>query len=64
MYGEDESIDLIRTLVFTEGNVSDVLSNYHFISIIEVTGQNFLEERRMLLKDYYLRTQQMKQEKA
>ncbi len=64
VYGEDESIDLIRTLVFTEGNVSDVLANYHFMSIIEVTGQNFLEERRTMLKDYYVRTQQMKQEKA
>lgn len=64
MYSDESSIDLIRTLVFTDGNVSDVLADYHFLSIIEVTGQNFLEERRSLLSNYYIQTQSVKQEKV
>ncbi len=64
VYSDEASIDLIRTLVFTDGNVSDVLADYHFLSIIEVTGQNFLEERRTLLGEYYVQTQAVKQQKA
>ncbi|MDD2745916.1 MAG: hypothetical protein PHU93_05240, partial [Candidatus Gracilibacteria bacterium] len=64
VYSDESSVDLIRTLVFTDGNVSDVLANYHFLSIIEVTGQNFLEERRSLLSSYYVQTQTVKQEKT
>jgi len=64
VYDDASSVDLIRTLVFTDGNVSDVLANYHFLSIIEVTGQNFLEERRELLSSYYVQTQTVKQEKT
>ena len=64
MYDDEDSIDLIRALVFTDGNVSDVLANYHFMTLIEVTGQNFLEERRTLLSKYYVQTQQIKQEKT
>lgn len=63
VYSDEESIDLIRTLVFTDGNVSDVLANYHFLSIVEITGQNFLEERRTLLGEFYIQTQAIKQEK-
>lgn len=63
VYGDEESVDLIRTLVFTDGNVSDVLANYHFLTILEITGQNFLEERRSLLSQYYVQTQTIKQEK-
>ncbi len=64
VYGDETSIDLIRTLVFTDGNVSDVLADYHFLSIIEITGQNFLEERRELLAEYYIQTQAIKKEKS
>jgi murein DD-endopeptidase MepM/ murein hydrolase activator NlpD len=64
VYGENNSIDIIRTLVFTEGNISDVLANYHFLTILEVTGQNFLEERRTLLADYYTQGQKLKEDKV
>jgi murein DD-endopeptidase MepM/ murein hydrolase activator NlpD len=64
VYGEDNSIDIIRTLVFTEGNISDVLANYHFLTLLEVTGQNFLEERRTLLGEYYTESQSLKEDKV
>jgi murein DD-endopeptidase MepM/ murein hydrolase activator NlpD len=64
VYGDDNSIDIIRTLVFTEGNISDVLANYHFLTLLEVTGQNFLEERRTLLGEYYTESQGLKEDKA
>ena len=64
MYGGDDSVDIIRTLVFTDGNVSDVLANYHFLTVLEVTGQNFLEERRTLLSEYYVESQKLKDEKV
>jgi hypothetical protein len=63
VYGEDDSVDIIRTLVFTDGSISDVLANYHFLTILEITGQNFLEERRELLGSYYVQTQALKEEK-
>lgn len=64
MYGEKDTVDLVRALVFTDGNISDVLADYHFMTVLEITGQNFLEERRTLLSQYYIQTQQIKEEKG
>ena len=61
---ESHDIDMIRTLVLTDGNVSDILADYHFQMLIEVTGQNFLEERRSLLRNLYTETQTLKADKA
>ncbi len=61
---EGNDIDIVRTLVLTDGNVSDILADYQFQMLIEVTGQNFLEERRSLLRDLYTETQTLKSDKA
>ncbi len=63
VYGDQGSVDIIRTLVLTDGNISDVLANYHFLTVLEITGQNFLEERRTLLGEYYVETQDLKEQK-
>jgi murein DD-endopeptidase MepM/ murein hydrolase activator NlpD len=60
IYDSEQEFDIIKTLVFTDGNVSDVLANYHFSTIIEITGQSFLEERRKLLSEFYIKSQELK----
>lgn len=60
LYDNEQEFDIIKTLVFTDGNVSDVLANYHFLTIVEITGQNFLEERRRLLSEFYVKSQTLK----
>lgn len=63
VYDDKNEVDVIKALVLSDGNLSDILSDLHFKSLIEVTGQNFLEERRALVKDYYVKTSQLKEEK-
>ncbi|MFZ4461898.1 MAG: murein hydrolase activator EnvC family protein [Patescibacteria group bacterium] len=64
VYDGENQVDVIRTLVLSDGNLSDILSDIHFKTILEVTGQNFIEERRALVKDYYVKTATLKEDKA
>lgn len=64
VYGEDNEIDLIRSIVLNDGNLSDIINDIQYKSILEVAGQNFVEIHRNLVREYYYNKEMLKKEKA
>lgn len=63
VYGEDNELDIVRSIILNDGNLSDIINDIHFKSIIEVTGQNFIEIHRGLIREYYYTKEMLKKEK-
>lgn len=63
VYAEDQNVDLLKSMILNDGNFSDILTDIHYKSLLETAGQNFIEIRRDLIKQYYLDTESLKKEK-
>ena len=64
MYGDDAQIDIVKTILLNDGNLSDIISDMHYQSLLEQAGKNFIEIHRNLIKEYYYNTEQLKTEKV
>lgn len=58
-----EKVDLIKSIVLNEWNVSDIFNDIYLKSLIEATWQNFIENYRALVADYYAATEELKIQK-
>lgn len=64
VYAEDQNVDILKSMILNDGNFSDILTDIHYKSLLESAGQNFIEIRRGLIKEYYLTTEDLKKEKV
>lgn len=53
--GDDENIDGLKTVILNSDNLSDVLSDLHFSTILDATGQMLIEKYRKLVKDLFVK---------
>jgi len=63
MYSDDAQLDIVKTILLNDGNLSDILSDMHYQSLLEQAGKNFIEIHRSLIKEYYYNTETLKSEK-
>ncbi|MDQ1344351.1 MAG: Peptidase protein [Patescibacteria group bacterium] len=63
VYAEDQDVDLLKSMILNDGNFSDILNDIHYKSLLETAGQNFIEIRRDLVRQYYLDTEELQKEK-
>lgn len=63
VYSDVQEVDIVKSIILNDGNFSDILNDIHYKSLLESAGQNFVEIRRNLLKQYYLDTESLKAEK-
>ena len=64
VYADDQDVDILKSMILNDGNFSDILTDIHYKSLLESAGQNFIEIRRGLIKEYYLATEDLKKEKV
>lgn len=64
VYGDNNELDVIRSIVLNDGNLSDIINDIQYKSILEVAGQNFVEVHRGLVREYYYNKESLKKEKA
>lgn len=53
--GEDSNIDSLKTVILNSDNLSEVLSDLHFSTILDATGQMLIEKHRKLVKELFVR---------
>lgn len=58
-----KEIDSLKTVLLSEGNLGDILSELHFTSILEVTGQSLVEQYRGLVKEMFLQKMDLQSKK-
>lgn len=63
IYDDSQNVDIMRSIILNDGDISDILNDIHYKSILEVTGQNFIEQHRSLIKEYYYNKESLKKEK-
>lgn len=64
MVYDEGKLDSLRTVLLSgDGNLSDVLSDYYFKSIIEVTGQELIAKHRTFIKDLFFKKQELETKK-
>ena len=63
VYDETQNIDVIRSIILNDGNLGEIFNDIHYKSILETAGQNFIEEHRNLVKEYYYNKESLKKEK-
>ncbi len=63
VYDETQNIDVIRSIILNDGNLGEIFNDIHYKSILETAGQNFIEEHRNLVKEYYYYEESLKKEK-
>lgn len=64
VYADDQNVDILKSMILNDGDFSDILTDIHYKSLLESAGQNFIEIRRGLIKEYYLTTENLKKEKV
>lgn len=52
---KDKDIDSIKTVLLSDGSLGDILSELHFSSVLEVTGQALIEKHRKLVKEMFIK---------
>lgn len=63
VYADNQDVDILKSMILNDGDFSDILTDIHYKSLLESAGQNFIEIRRDLIKQYYLDTEALKKEK-
>lgn len=51
----NKDVDSIKTILLSEGDLGEVLSDIHYSSILDVTGQILLDKHRNLIKDMFVK---------
>lgn len=64
VYAGDQDVDILKSMLLNDGNLSDILTDIHYKSLLESAGQNFIEIRRNLIHEYYVDTEALKKEKV
>ncbi|MDD2487813.1 MAG: peptidoglycan DD-metalloendopeptidase family protein [Candidatus Gracilibacteria bacterium] len=63
VYGDENNIDVIKSIVLNDGNLSDIINDINFKSLIELSGQNLIEAHRDLVKEFYYNKEEIKKDK-
>lgn len=58
----DKWVDSIKTILLSEQNLWEVLSDIHFSSILDVTGQMLVEKHRALAKNLFVKKVSLEQD--
>lgn len=53
--GQYKDIDSLKTVLLSDGTLGDILSELHFSSVLEVTGQSLVEQYRRLVKELFVK---------
>ncbi len=53
--GEYKDIDSLKTVLLSDGSLGDILSELHFTSVLEITGQSLVEQYRKLVKELFVK---------
>lgn len=64
VYSDGQDVDILKSIILNDGNLSDILTDIHYKSLLETAGQNFIEIRRNLIHEYYLDTEELKKQKV
>jgi murein DD-endopeptidase MepM/ murein hydrolase activator NlpD len=52
-------VDSLKTILLNSWNLSDILNDLHFSSIIEITGQTLIEKHRKLIRQLFVKKMEM-----
>lgn len=63
IYSQTQDIDVMKSIILNDGDISDILNDIHYKSLLETAGQNFIEQHRSLVKEYYYNKESLKKEK-
>lgn len=63
VYSEDNNLDVIKSILLNDWNLSDIINDIHFKTLIELSGQNLIEVHRNLIKEFYYNKEELKKEK-
>lgn len=63
LYGTSNEVDIVRGIILSDGNLSDIFNDIHHKSLVEIAGQNFIEKHRALVREYYEAKQQVQLQK-
>ncbi len=64
VYSEDNDLDVVKSIILNDWNISDIINDIHFKTLIELSWQNLIETHRNLVKDYYYNKEEIKKEKV
>ena len=53
LYDENQNIDVLRGIIMNDGDIQEVFSEIHYQWLISQVGQQFVEEYRSLMREYY-----------
>jgi len=59
----NNEIDIMKSILLNDGSLSDVMSDIHYKTIVELAGQNFIEMYRSFVKEFYYSKEKLKDEK-
>jgi len=54
---------VIRSIILNDGDLSEIMNDIHYKSVLQIAGQNFIERHRSLVKEYYYNKEALKREK-
>lgn len=52
---ENKDIDSLKTILLSDWSLGDILSQLHFSSVLEVTGQTLVEKHRKMIKELFVK---------
>lgn len=52
---DDNEVDSLKTILLSSWNISDILNDIHFSSILQVTWQSLIDNHRKLIKTLFLK---------
>lgn len=63
VYDDTHNVDVLRSIILNDGNMTDIFNDVHYKSLLEVAGQNYIEQHRSLIREYYATKERIKDEK-
>jgi murein DD-endopeptidase MepM/ murein hydrolase activator NlpD len=63
VYGESHEIDIMKSIILNDGNISDIYNDIYFKSLLEIAGFRLIEEHRKLITELYYNKERLKTEK-
>jgi murein DD-endopeptidase MepM/ murein hydrolase activator NlpD len=63
VYGQDQTVDMVKTLILNDGDVSQIFSDMYHKTLVEATGQSFVERNRSLVREYEFNKNRLRESK-
>lgn len=64
LYNTDQKeIDSLKTILLSDGTLGDILSQLHFTSVLELTGQSLVEQYRKLMVELFVKKSDLEKKK-